>query len=105
MDDEHAIRDDATGLLGEFTGLAAPVQAEGVVGRRAFYFRSRYQGWTFAIALTPDVDPADIDFPDQGFLREGAYGALRYDASYMPLDEALKIIVRCAAEFAQEHPA
>jgi hypothetical protein len=40
----------------------------------------------------------DIYFPSQGFLREGDYGS-QYDASWMPYDDADRIIKECARQF------
>ena len=87
-------------LCGHFTTHAAPVQAEGTVAGHAFYFRSRHEEWSFAVALSPEIDPADVCFPDQGFYREAPYGATRsFAASYMPLEKARQIITDCATEF------
>ena len=86
-------------LRGQFTCHASPVQAEGTVAGHAFYFRSRHEEWSFSVAPSPQVDPADICFPDQGFYREAAYGSRRFDASYMPLPEARRLIIECATEF------
>ncbi len=85
----------------EYFGGAAPVQAWGTIRGYQFYFRSRHEHWSFAVALTPDIDPADICFPDQGFYREELYDGKSNSASYMPEDEAEAIIQHCAAAFIQ----
>jgi hypothetical protein len=91
-------------LDGVFTCVAAPVQAEGTVASKSFYFRSRHDAWSFAIALTANVDPVDIDRPEKGFLRQANYGVGSSDASYMPLEDARRIIIDCAREFLGQSP-
>ncbi len=91
-------------VIGRFTCLAAPVQAEGSVASSAFFFRARHEGWSFAVAPSPSVDPADIRHPTQGFLREGIYGSTRSEASWMTLADARDIIERCAREFLHQLP-
>ena len=86
-------------LRGHFTTRGAPVQVEGTVAGHAFYFRAKYEEWSFSVALSPEVDPVDICFPDQGFYREAVYGSSRAAASFMPLPEARRIITDCATEF------
>jgi hypothetical protein len=80
----------------------APVQAKGTVAGHLFYFRARHDEWAFSISLSVDVDPVDVQFPDQGFLREGQWGQPhREDASYMDYDDAENLIKTCAQEFLQ----
>lgn len=83
-----------------FTCTGAPVQAEGTVCGKPFYFRSRHEDWSFAVSENPEVDPVDIQLPEQGALHgyfvEETYGDKPYAASYMPLEEAIRIIERCA---------
>ena len=86
-------------LSGRFSCTAAPVQAEGSVEGRPFYFRSRWDEWTFAIANAPEADPVDICDSSQGFFRSGIVAGGRYAASYLPLPDATEIIRRCAAEY------
>ncbi len=86
-------------LEGQIWGHA-PVQAEGTIEGREFYFRARGDEWTFAVAEVDEADPADICCSDQGFFRQGIYGKAKdYDASYMPYDEAERLIRICAQEF------
>ena len=83
-----------------FTCTAAPVQADGTIRGKAFHFRSRHERWTFSVSEDPNVNPVDIQLPDQGeahgFFFEERYGDKSHDASYMPLEEASQIIERCA---------
>ncbi len=38
------------------------------MGKR-LYFRARWDAWSFAVAESDEVDPVDVQFADQGFLR------------------------------------
>ena len=86
-----------------FTCTAAPVQAEGTVCGNPFYFRSRHEHWSFAVSEDPDVDPVDIESPEQGaahgFFVEEMYGDKPHLASFMPLEEARHIIESCAQSY------
>ena len=84
------------GLDYTFTCTASPVQAEGTINGKAFYFRSRHEHWTFAVSEDSNINPIDIESSEQGFFIEKQYGNKSYDASYMPLDEAKRIIENCA---------
>ncbi len=98
--DEDTFQIPELELRGRFTCHAAPVQVEGTVAQHAFYFRAKYDEWSFSVALSPEVDPADICFSEQGFYRDATYGvARRSEASFMSLEEARRIIVECATEF------
>jgi hypothetical protein len=83
-----------------FTCTAAPVQAEGTILGKPFYFRARHEHWSFAVSENPGVDPIDIQTPEQGsahgFFAEEEYGEESFAASHMPLEEAERIIGRCA---------
>ena len=93
----------------DYLGGQAPVQAEGTVGGRPFYFRSRYEHWTFSISERDEVSPVEIDSAasgaEHGFFREGRYGTGPFEASYMPEEEARRIIRACAAEYLRERGA
>ena len=86
-----------------FTCMAAPVQAEGIICDRPFYFRARHESWSFAVSENPEIDPTEIESLEQGsacgFFVEQQYGDESFAASYMPLDEAAKIIERCAEKY------
>jgi hypothetical protein len=61
-----------------YTTAAAPVQAEGMLEGRPFYFRSRHQEWTFAVAERDGVDPVDLESSegeDLGWVRHGRFDA------------------------------
>lgn len=79
---------------------AAPVQYEGTVDGTPFYFRARHEHWSFSAG----VDPVKISLGwAEGFNREEEWGETgHHDASYMPYEEAEKIIKRCCEEFVNE---
>jgi hypothetical protein len=83
-----------------FTCSAAPVQAEGTICGKPFYFRSRHEHWSFAVSEDPAVDPVDIVTVEQGtahgFFAEERYGETAFAASYMPIAEAEQLIERYA---------
>jgi len=98
---------DSLPLEFEFISSMAPVQAEGTVAGRAFYFRSRYTTWRFTIAEQPDGDPVALaleDVPPSGaaWCRGGEVPGGRFAASYLPLDEARSIILECARDYIRE---
>ena len=78
---------------------AAPVEYEGTVNGRPFYFPARCDGWFFGIGDTVDAASiADSSLEDQ-FFREAKYGDGPYDASYMTFSEAERIIHKCALAY------
>jgi hypothetical protein len=88
----------------QFTGDAAPVQAEGTLDGHPFYFRARGDHWAFSLAQEPGLDPVFIDSPDsalgRGYFLEAPYGAPgSFAASYMPLGEARSLIDECARRY------
>ena len=89
-----------------FTCTVAPVQAEGLINGNHFYFRSRHEHWTFAVSEVPGFDPIDIHSIEEGkvygFFIENQYGDESFDASYMPLDEAERIIDHCVDAYLNE---
>lgn len=97
---------DALPLTIEFTCTAAPVQAEGVVADRAYYFRARGEAWEFTIAERPGGDPAALGPEDAAsgaaWHRSGVVRGDRFAASYLPLDQATSIIHECARAYIAE---
>lgn len=86
-------------LVIDTLGGMCPVQAEGTIDGVPFYFRARGEHWKFSAG----IDPVKISLGwAEGFFREEEWGDGPFSAGYMPLDEAQKIIEKCAAEFQQE---
>jgi hypothetical protein len=97
---------DALPLTIEFTCLAAPVQAEGTVAGRAFYFRARGTDWEFVIAERSGDDPADLG-PEHAadgtaWFRSGTVSDGPFAASYLPAEEARSLIRECARAYLDE---
>ncbi len=90
-------------LKGKIFGLA-PVQAIGTINGFPFYFRGRYNTWTFAISETKEIDPVDIQMNETGkkygFFAEGEIGKeSEYLASYLNDEKVLEIVLSCAKEY------
>jgi hypothetical protein len=77
---------------------AWPVQAFGTVRDRELFFHARNERWTFDVADHAGNLPSDGYHDSDGFYRE----ATQPDAGWMPLEEAVDIIVRCLREYVGE---
>jgi hypothetical protein len=89
-------------LLIESLTAPCPVQAEGTIDGNRFYFRARWDSWSFAVSENSELDPVLIDTPEHGFYIEQKYGNNPYDAGYMPVEEAKTIIQQCAEIYLNE---
>lgn len=89
----------------EFTSTVAPVQAEGTVAGHAFYFRARGNTWEFTVAERDGEDPAGLGEADatagRAWYRSGTLPG-KFDASWMPIEDAKSFINECAREYANE---
>jgi hypothetical protein len=89
-------------LLYTFTTTAAPVQAEGTLSGKPFYFRARHSSWSFAAARKSNLDAKALVLPERGsgevFLIQGKFG----NASYMSVSKARKLIESCAEAYLRE---
>ena len=78
---------------------AVLVEYSGKVDRKEYYFRSRGQRWEMIIGDTVDrcVEASLNTRPLENaeFYCAGRYGNERFDAGYMPLEQAEGIIRRC----------
>jgi hypothetical protein len=85
------------------TTAAAPVQAEGTVGGRPFYFRARHDEGSFAVAEVDGVDPADFEAsePGRAWVRSGRF-AERGAGSHLSAAAADALIQACAAAYGGE---
>jgi hypothetical protein len=88
----------------EFITTAAPIQAEGTVGGRPFFFHARHDEWKFAVAEQRGDDPAALD-PEvdgyRGWFRSGHVSG-REAASSLSELQASAIIHVCAAAYLRE---
>lgn len=73
----------------DWLGGMCPVQGGGEIDGAEFYFRARWRHWSFTVG--PDDAPL--------FDVEEEWGDGPYDAGYMDLDEAERLIQRCADEY------
>ena len=78
---------------------ATPVEYCGKADQEEYYFRSRGQRWEMIIGDTVDqcVEASLTDQPLEiaDFYCAGRYGKERFDAGYMPLEQAEEIIRHC----------
>jgi hypothetical protein len=78
---------------------AAPVEYSGKADQKEYYFRSRGHQWEMIIGDTVDqcVEASFTNHPLESieFYCAGRYGKERFDAGYMPLEQAEEIIRRC----------
>jgi hypothetical protein len=74
---------------------ACPVQAFGTVRGRDLFFHARHGEWSFDVADSTGNLPSDGFFDSDGFFREG----IDPHNGYMPLPEAVDIIVDCLREY------
>lgn len=86
----------------EFTSSPAPVQAEGTVGGRSFYFCARGNTWEFTVAEHDGDDPVELSRDDvarvASWYRTGTVPG-ESAASWMPIDQAAGLIIECANEY------
>jgi hypothetical protein len=78
----------------------APVQGFGTVLGRDIYFRARDNKWSFEVADFSGELPSDGFAASDGFYREATCA----NASWMPLEVAVRIIDRCLEEYVGFRP-
>ncbi len=78
-----------------------PMQGQGSIGTKRWYFRAHDEHWQFILPGPYDEYETVGSF---AFSRDGSWG-LSPEAGYMPVDEAMKIIRRCADEYVAEAEA
>jgi hypothetical protein len=104
-DPKRTLSDGGTGLEGTLYGQA-PVQAEGHILGHPFYFRAKWNYWTFTVSVNSDADPACIEPKEdepgffevgesQGYYLSGEFN----NASFMRYDDAERIIRDCVQQF------
>lgn len=69
----------------ERIGGLCPVQAEGTIGGKPFYFRARHQQWSLSIG------GADVIMEPEWHTSQ-PWGNGPFDAGYMPVEDAAAII-------------
>jgi hypothetical protein len=95
-------------LTGHLSGQA-PVQAEGHIKGYPFYFRAKWDSWTFTVCLNGTGDPICIGPPsdEDGLFKDrehqGFYMGRHFpEAGYMRYDEAEALILSCAQLFLRQ---
>jgi len=99
---EEIINNDLK-LRGRIYG-SAPVQADGTINGFPFYFRARWDEWTFSISENPQISPIDIQFietgKEHGYFAEGRIGKeWECLASYMEVNMVKDIITKCSVDY------
>lgn len=75
---------DELGIKIKWIGGNCPVQAEGTIDGKAFYFRARGDSWSVGVGEEPVGDPE--------WYYEQSYGDGPFDAGWMEESEALDFI-------------
>lgn len=84
----------------KYFGGQAPVQAEGVIDGREFYFRARGNHWEFSVAKVSGLTNWAGDSKEAAaFFVEEDYGREPFAASHMPEEKAAKIITDCVLRY------
>lgn len=72
-------------------GGNCPVQAEGTIGGKPFYFRARHEHWSMGIGGEPVCEPE--------WERVRQWGDGKHAAGWMPEEVARAFIAECAADY------
>lgn len=83
----------------EMLGGYCPVQAEGTIDGKSFYFRARGRRWTMGIGGDPVGHPSELEGKRPEWYRERVWGDSPYAAGWMEEDEARRIIQQCADDY------
>jgi hypothetical protein len=84
------------GIEIDLLGGNCPLQAEGRIDGKPFYFRARGESWSLGIGGEPVLDP------EWGHLEDWGDGP--YSAGWMEEAEALRMIAKGAAMYREAHP-
>lgn len=76
-------------------GGNCPVQAEGIINGKPFYFRARGDCWSIGIGGDDPVMEPEWSYEEE-------YGDGPYDAGWMTKEEARAFIEKAAVKFSQE---
>jgi hypothetical protein len=76
-----------------------PVQAEGTIDGRRFYFRARGEHWS--IEVHPTATGEFLDWPDYGhvWMYREPWGDMKFAAGWMPDDVAREMIAKAAVMY------
>lgn len=83
-------------VLSGFLSGYCPVQGEGFLDGKPWYFRARHDGWSFSVAESTEIDPIDVRwYKAAGWYYEGDYD----NASWMAYEDAWDIIKACVEKY------
>jgi hypothetical protein len=85
----------------ETIGGNCPVQAEGTIDGKPFYFRARGRGWSIGIGGNPIGHPRDMREADRPDWYVECFYTSWPNAGWMTEDEARRLIEWCAGEYAR----
>lgn len=71
----------------DYIGGNCPVQAEGTIAGKPFYFRARGDHWSIRIGDDPHRYGVNLDF-----IHDEDYGESPYEAGWMPLEDVWKCL-------------
>ena len=73
-----------------------PIQATGIIGKHAFYFRAICDYWEFMVSTDASIYPQQVDCRDEHYFKCELLGK---DADTMDYKEVNSLIVHCAEMF------
>lgn len=83
-----------------YFGGETPVQCWGTIAGKHFYFRARWNYWSFGVGEQQDLPVvADDDIDRLNYYKEQEYGNDPYSAGYMPFDESKNWIIECIRDY------
>lgn len=83
-------------LIVDWIGGNCPVQAEGTIDGKRFYFRARGEHWSMEVHPTSTDDYVTWPRDDAEWMHEEEWGDEQYAAGWMPEDVALEMINKAA---------
>jgi hypothetical protein len=86
----------------DWLGGNCPVQAEGTINGKRFYFRARGDCWSLEVSPGADGDYLSWPVTPEPWLYEEDYGDGPFDAGWMPQEEAVQMIAKAAALYAAQ---
>lgn len=84
----------------DWLGGNCPVQAEGTIEGKRFYFRARGEHWSMAVHPTADGDYLSWPNDDAEWVYEEEWDVGPFDAGWMPEDVARGMIAKAAEQYA-----
>ena len=88
--------DGGAAIVIDFIGGNCPVQAQGTIDGKRFYFRSRGEHWS--VEISPGASGLYMTWPDDdpAWVYEEEWGGGEFAAGWMPEDAAVSMIGKAA---------